>query len=197
MTLIDSRVPIELEGTTPAADAPDDPAAALQGSLVEPFDGLSLGTEFYLTVDPFDVVPGESFEVTAHARTPKDGKGLRRAKVELQVPAGWQVTDGNGRLGDVGSREATTTFTVAVPADAAESTRFLLGGDAQRQARQERDHLRGGARRAGRRGHARSGCPTSASSRRGRAAPAFRSSSASSRPSCRSARARRARSASP
>ena len=69
MTLIDSRVPIELEGTTPAANPPDDPAAALQGSLVAPFDGLSLGTELYLTVDPFDVVPGASFEVTAHARS--------------------------------------------------------------------------------------------------------------------------------
>ena len=126
MTLIDSRVPIELEGTTPAANTPDDPAAALQGSLVAPFDGLSLGTELYLTVDPFDVVPGASFEVTAHART-AHGKGLHRARVELQLPAGWQVTNGNGRLGDVGSREATTTFTVTVPANAAESTRFLLG----------------------------------------------------------------------
>ena len=154
MTLIDSRVPIELEGTTPAADAPDDPAAALQGSLVEPFDGLSLGTELYLTVDPFDVVPGESFEVTAHARTPKDGKGLRRAKVELQLPAGWQVEDGNGRLGDVGSREATTTFTVVGAGRRRREHARPARRDADREARQERHHLRGGARRAGRRGHA-------------------------------------------
>ena len=196
MTLIDSRVPIELEGTTPAADAPDDPTAALQGSLVEPFDGLSLGTELYLTVDPFDVVPGESFEVTAHARTPKDGKGLRRAKVELQLP---------GRLGGHGRQRPPRRRRLARGHD--DVHRRGAGGrrrehalparrDADREARQDRDHLRGGARRAGRRGHAASGCPTSASSRRGRAAPASRSSSASSRPSCRSAPARRARSAS-
>jgi LmbE family N-acetylglucosaminyl deacetylase len=106
-TQIHSRVPFTLGNT--------DPAGMLEGALKPVKGGLPLGTGFFLTTESFGVSPGRPFEVTAHARAPRDLPG---GKVALSVPSGWTVK-GTGELGTVGSRERTATFTVTPPAGAA------------------------------------------------------------------------------
>ncbi|MDP9363517.1 MAG: PIG-L family deacetylase [Chloroflexota bacterium] len=117
-TLVDSRVPFSLGNSSPTA--------MLEGALTPAAGGLPLGTEFYLSTDRFDVAPGQSIEVTAHARS--GGAELADATVALTAPEDWEV-EGEGVLGTVGADgEATTTFTVTVAADAAVETRGRLVG---------------------------------------------------------------------
>ena len=190
MTLIDSRVPFELEGTTPVPQTHRTPrprrCRARSSSRSTASRWASSSTS------PSSRSTPSRAAVRGHRARPqpkrRQGPAPRGSRCSSR-PAGGHRRQRPPRRRRVARRHDDVHR--AVPADAAESTRFLLGGTLSGQ-RGERDHLRGGSRRAGRRGHARSGCPTSASSRRGRAAPACRSSSASSRPSCRSARARRA-----
>ncbi|MQA95448.1 MAG: hypothetical protein GEV11_12645 [Streptosporangiales bacterium] len=117
LTQVDSRVPYTRDAT--GVGAP------LEGAIRAADGAPPLGTEFFLTTDSFEATPGGSFTVTAHARAPRD-RDLPRARVELQVPAGWTVT-GDGRLGTVGDRERTAAFTVTPPAGA-DPGRVRLGG---------------------------------------------------------------------
>ena len=89
-TLVDSRVPFTARNSASTA--------MLEGALVPAQGGLPLGTEFYLTTSKFNVVGGESFTVTAHARneSPTTQTG---ATARLNLPKGWKVA-GSGRLGD-------------------------------------------------------------------------------------------------
>ncbi len=116
-TLVDSRVPY----TTGNAG----PTAMLEGALVPAAGGFPLGTEFYLTTDRFNLTPGQSFTVTAHAR-PSDGQAMGEATVELALPPEW-MADGDGTMvaGQAGE-EATTSFTVTVPSGASVNSRVRM-----------------------------------------------------------------------
>ncbi|MDP9367915.1 MAG: PIG-L family deacetylase [Chloroflexota bacterium] len=116
-TLVDSRVPYTAGNSSPTA--------MLEGALVPAEGGFPLGTEFYLTTDRFNLTPGQSFTVTAHARA-SEGQALGEATVELAVPPGWMV-DGDGTMaaGQAGG-EMTTSFTVSVPSGASVNTRVRM-----------------------------------------------------------------------
>ena len=115
-TLVDSRVPFTIGGTAPTA--------MLEGAVEPAAGGLPLGTELYLTVDRFDLVPGQTVAVTAHARS--GGETLADAAVQLALPPGW-TAEGEGLLGPVGpDAEATTTFDVTVAPTAPANTRFRI-----------------------------------------------------------------------
>ncbi|HEX2316399.1 MAG TPA: sugar-binding protein [Thermomonospora sp.] len=105
-TQIHSRVPYSLasKGAT----------AMLEGAVLPAPGGLPLGTGFHLSAESFNVSPGGSFTVTAHASAPR---ALPGAKAVLSAPAGWNVT-GSGELGSVGPKGKTATFTVTPPAGA-------------------------------------------------------------------------------
>jgi len=118
-TLVDSRVPFTLGNTGPTA--------MLEGALEPGPGGLPLGTEFYLTTDGFDFTPGQVITVTAHARA-ADGEELADAAVALSLPDGWSA-EGDGVLGAPGPEgEATATFAVSVPPDAAVNSRSRMVG---------------------------------------------------------------------
>lgn len=115
-TLVDSRVPFTARNSASTA--------MLEGALVPAQGGLPLGTEFYLTTSKFNVVGGESFTVTAHARneSPTTQTG---ATARLNLPKGWKVA-GSGRPGDLGGSEKTVTFTVTPPAGGPTNTRVNI-----------------------------------------------------------------------
>ena len=118
-TLVDSRVPFTLANTSPTA--------MLEGALQPGPGGLPLGTEFYLTTDGFDFTPGQDITVTAHARA-ADGEDLTDAVVTLSLPDGWSA-EGEGVLeAQEPEGEATATFTVSVPPDAAVNSRSRMLG---------------------------------------------------------------------
>ncbi|CAN5682367.1 sugar-binding protein [soil metagenome] len=109
-TLIDSRVPFRVHNRAPTA--------MLEGALTRPPSGLPLGSELYLTVDPFAASAGRSFTVVAHAMSRR--VALPGASVHLRAPRGWTVR-GSGDLGTLEpGRHARASFTVRPPADAAQ-----------------------------------------------------------------------------
>jgi LmbE family N-acetylglucosaminyl deacetylase len=117
-TLIDSRVPYTLGNSSPTAP--------LEGAIEPAAGGLPLDTEFYLTVDPFDVVAGQPFTVTAHARY-GGAEGIEGATVALALPGGWSA-EGDGVLGTLtADQEATATFSVTPAAGAADGRARLVG----------------------------------------------------------------------
>ena len=115
-TLVESRVPFTIESARSTA--------MLEGALEPAAGGLPMGTELYLATERFELVPGQAFEVTAHARA---GMGeLAEATVELVAPPDWEV-EGDGAIGTVSADgEATTSFQVTVPADAEVDQRARL-----------------------------------------------------------------------
>ena len=129
-TLIDSRVAVstDTESTT----------ALLENAVIENQRGLSLGTEFYLTSETFDVRPGEEFTVTAHASVP-DGVDVSASTIDLVAPAGWEIVGADElatqqadpeaepafTIGDDGT--ITQEFTIIPAADAASDTRYRVG----------------------------------------------------------------------
>ncbi|WP_229402552.1 sugar-binding protein [Micromonospora okii] len=119
-TLVESRVPYDPADTSPEA--------ILRGSVLPAqAGGLPAGTELYLTTDRFDVAPGETVEVTAHVRAPRD-RALAQPKVDLRLPQGWKVTGPGALKGAVpAGKERAVTFTVTVPADAATNRQQLVG----------------------------------------------------------------------
>ncbi|MEV0807115.1 sugar-binding protein [Micromonospora sp. NPDC050200] len=119
-TLVDSRVPYDPADTSPEA--------ILRGSVLPAVaGGLPKGTELYLTTSRFDLVPGETVEVTAHVRAPRD-RALTAPTVTPRLPQGWTATGtGELRSGVPAGTERTATFTVTVPADADTNQQRLLG----------------------------------------------------------------------
>ena len=116
-TLIDSRVPHSGDRLSPTA--------MLEGALEPALGGLPLGTEFYLSTDSFDVVPGQSLTVTAHAR-PADGESLADGVVTLSLPTGW-TAEGDGTLTE-GDGEMTAEFAVTAAGGATVGTRAAMAG---------------------------------------------------------------------
>ncbi|RKF26395.1 sugar-binding protein [Micromonospora globbae] len=118
-TLVDSRVPYDPADTSPAA--------ILRGSVLPPAPGgLPRGTELYLTTDRFDLTPGQTVTVTAHVRAPRD-RALSRPAVSLRLPSGWTATGSGAFKGAIAAgKERTATFTVTVPATAA-NQQHLIG----------------------------------------------------------------------
>ncbi|MCI4066865.1 PIG-L family deacetylase [Micromonospora sp. R77] len=119
-TLVDSRVPYDPADTSPEA--------ILRGSALPPAaGGLPRGTELYLTADRFDLAPGQSVEVTAHVRAPRD-RALTAPRVSLRLPQGWTATGSGALRGAVpAGKERTVTFTVTVPAGTETNVQHLLG----------------------------------------------------------------------
>ncbi|GAB3058025.1 sugar-binding protein [Micromonospora schwarzwaldensis] len=119
-TLVDSRVPYDPSDTSPEA--------ILRGSVLPPAaGGLPRGTEFQLTADRFDLAPGQSVEVTAHVRAPRD-RALTAPRVALRLPEGWTATGSGALRGAVpAGKERTATFTVTVPAGSDTNVQHLLG----------------------------------------------------------------------
>ncbi|MFE9205146.1 sugar-binding protein [Micromonospora sp. NPDC007230] len=119
-TLVDSRVPYDPADTSPEA--------ILRGSVLPAAPGgLPQGTELYLTTDRFDLAPGETVEVTAHVRAPRD-RALTQPRVTLRLPEGWTATGSGTLRGAVpAGQEQTATFTVTVPAAADTNQQRLLG----------------------------------------------------------------------
>ncbi|MEU0150369.1 sugar-binding protein [Micromonospora fulviviridis] len=119
-TLVDSRVPYDPADTSPEA--------ILRGSVLPATaGGLPRGTELYLTTDRFDLAPGETVEVTAHVRAPRD-RALTSPRLALRLPSGWTATGSGALRGAVpAGGERTTTFTVTVPADADTNQQRLVG----------------------------------------------------------------------
>ncbi|MDQ3656414.1 MAG: PIG-L family deacetylase [Chloroflexota bacterium] len=129
-TLIDSRVPIStnVESTT----------AMLENTLIDNPRGLPLGTQFYLTTDTFDVLPGQEFTVTAHVAVP-DGVDVSASTIELIAPAGWEVVGADDLATQQAEPEAepaftvgddgmiTQEFTIVPAADAEPDTRYRIG----------------------------------------------------------------------
>lgn len=129
-TLIDSRVPIStnVESTT----------AMLENALIENPRGLPLGTQFYLTTDTFDVLPGQEFTVTAHVSVP-EGVDVSGSSIDLIAPEGWEVVGADDLATQQAEPEAEPAFTIGddgtitqeftiVPAgDAAVDTRYRIG----------------------------------------------------------------------
>ncbi|RMB58182.1 PIG-L family deacetylase [Tessaracoccus antarcticus] len=108
-----SIVPFQPNGSE--ANAHDD--AILFGSVIADPGGMPLGSTYTIDADNYFQAPGVPFQVTVSARS---GAGtLAKGAVSLQVPAGWDVTSGV-QLGPItGAADATSTFTVTPPADAA------------------------------------------------------------------------------
>ncbi|MET8910468.1 sugar-binding protein [Micromonospora sp. NPDC004551] len=119
-TLVDSRVPYDPADTSPEA--------ILRGSVLPAAaGGLPRGTELYLTTDRFDLAPGETVEVTAHVRAPRD-RALTSPRVALRLPEGWTATGSGALRGAVpAGAERTATFTVTVPAGADTNQQQLVG----------------------------------------------------------------------
>lgn len=116
-TLIDSRVPYTLDNTGPTA--------MLEGAIVPGADGLPLGTQFYLTTDTFDVIPGADLIVTAHvAHLPIDAS----PEINLDVPDGWMVGALGAPLEPDGNGGYTVRIGVKVAENAKLNTRFRLAG---------------------------------------------------------------------
>ncbi|GIP35330.1 sugar-binding protein [Paenibacillus sp. J2TS4] len=115
-TEIDSRVPGLESGT--------DSEAILAGALKQAEGGLPLGSELYLTTDAFQLVRGQSFNVTAHVLN--GGKEtLRDAEIRLELPDGWKA-EGKGAVAKLEPNEPVSAeFTVTVP-DNAELKRVRL-----------------------------------------------------------------------
>lgn len=111
-TLIDSRTPFDTENTSTTA--------ALEGAVLAAEGGLPLGTELYITTDPFHVAPGQSFQATVHARLVD---GATDPTVELTIPEGWEA--GEAQLSEAGAG-MTWTYDIAVPEDASVDERVLL-----------------------------------------------------------------------
>ena len=108
---------IQIESRVPFTPGNSGVTAMLEGASQPAAGGLPLGTEFWLEASSFDVVGGDSFTVTAHARRAGSAP-LRHASVALNLPAGWTVS-GTGAIGDVKrNSDSTVTFTVTAPADA-------------------------------------------------------------------------------
>jgi LmbE family N-acetylglucosaminyl deacetylase len=112
-TLIDSRVPYTIDST--------ETTAVLEGALVPAEGGLELGTEFYLTVDSFDVLAGQPFTATAHAVT-----DAFWPVVDVVAPEGWTVV-GEGDLVQADG-VWTQDFTITPAEDAEPNTRARLVG---------------------------------------------------------------------
>ncbi|MFG3708046.1 sugar-binding protein [Micromonospora sp. NPDC047670] len=121
-TLVDSRVPYDPADTSPEA--------ILRGSVLPAAaGGLPRGTELYLTADRFDLAPGETVDVTAHVRAPRD-RALTAPRVSLRLPQGWTATGSGALRGAVpAGRERTIAFTVTVPADADTNQQHLVGAN--------------------------------------------------------------------
>jgi LmbE family N-acetylglucosaminyl deacetylase len=129
-TLIDSRVPVSTK--------PEDTTAMLQNALIENPRGLPLGTQFYLTSDSFDVLPGQEFVVTAHVSVP-EGVDVSASTIDLIAPSGWEVVGAADLATQQAEPEAepaftvgddgtiTQEFTIVPAADAAADTRYRIG----------------------------------------------------------------------
>jgi LmbE family N-acetylglucosaminyl deacetylase len=114
-TLVDSRVPYTVDGT--------EPTSMLEGASVETEGGLPLGTQFYLTTDTFEVLPGSTFEATAHVWGEFEDE--RSLSVELAFEdAGWSAEP----LDDLAASDEgfTQRFTITVPETAEINTRARL-----------------------------------------------------------------------
>ncbi|MGW1057773.1 PIG-L family deacetylase [Micromonospora rubida] len=119
-TLIDSRVPYDPADTSPEA--------ILRGSVLpNAAGGLPKGAELYLTTDRFDLAPGETVEVTAHVRAPRD-RALAAPRIDLRLPQGW-TAKGSGTLNSAvpAGKERTRKFTVTVPANSDTNQQQLIG----------------------------------------------------------------------
>ncbi|MEE6294941.1 NEW3 domain-containing protein [Georgenia wangjunii] len=103
-------------------EAGNDDALFYGASIPDP-GGMPLGSLLHLATDDYFHAAGEPFEVTVHSRS---GEGtLPAGSVELDVPAGWDVSAAQ----DIGpitpDADATATFTVT-PGDDATPGRYKL-----------------------------------------------------------------------
>jgi len=116
-TLIDSRVPYTLDNTGPTA--------MLEGAIVPGADRLPLGTQFYLTTDTFDVIPGADLMMTAHvAHLPTDAA----PEIKLSVPDGWVVGASGAPLEPDGNGGYTVRIGVKVADTSTVNTRYRITG---------------------------------------------------------------------
>jgi LmbE family N-acetylglucosaminyl deacetylase len=99
----------------------------LDGAVVPDPGGLPLGTQFSLSGQRYDVVPGTSLTVTAHVAAPASA-ALPHATVQLTPPPGWTVSR-QASLGTIAAGQSRSArFTLTVPAGAAPGTRLKVGG---------------------------------------------------------------------
>ncbi len=129
-TQIDSRVAVSTN--------PEDTTAMLENALIDNPRSLPLGTQFYLTSDNFDVLPGQEFTVTAHAWVP-EGVDVSTSTIDLVAPSGWEVVGADELATQQADPEAepaftigedgliTQEFTIVPAADAEANTRYRIG----------------------------------------------------------------------
>jgi len=110
-TQIASRVPFghratAINGVFQGASVPAPPAITGTKSL-------PLGTELWITTDTFDVVAGQPFNLTVHAKGAADNPLVGVNKALLRLPSGWTATGSGVFPGAItNSHERTATFSV-------------------------------------------------------------------------------------
>jgi LmbE family N-acetylglucosaminyl deacetylase len=125
-TLIDTRVAISTN--------PDRTTAMLENAVIENRLGLPLGTEFYLTTDAFNVLPGDEFTVTATARVP-EGLDASASSFALIAPVGWEIVGAEELEAQQADPEAEPAYTVAEDGTMTQEFTIIPAADAEAGAR--------------------------------------------------------------
>jgi len=120
-TLIDSRVALS---TNPMSTT-----AMLENAVVPAPQGLPLGTQFYLTSDAFNVLPGQEFTVTAHVRVP-EGTDVSASSIDVVAPSGWEIVGAAELATEQADPEAEPAFKVADDGSISQEFTIVPGEDA-------------------------------------------------------------------